>query len=132
MSTAAQISEPTIHLSRQQFDAVIFDLDGVVTQTASVHAASWKKLFDDFLKQQAKESGEIFIPFDEDRDYLTWVDGNPRHDGIQSFLQSSNMSIPLGVPADPPEKPTIDGLGTRKNDFPVPSIAEEGLNAYDS
>ncbi|HLS27977.1 MAG TPA: trehalose-phosphatase [Opitutales bacterium] len=132
MSTAAQISEPTIHLSRQQFDAVIFDLDGVVTQTASVHAASWKKLFDDFLKQKAKESGEIFIPFDEDRDYLTWVDGKPRHDGIQSFLQSRNISIPLGDPADPPDKPTIYGLGKRKNDFFLAAIEEEGIKVYDS
>src|SRR5690625_5368265 len=110
MSTAAQISEPTIHLSRQQFDAVIFDLDGVVTQTASVHAASWKKRFDDVLRQKAKESGEIFIPFDEDRDYLALVDGKPRHDGIRRCIRSRNISIPLGDRAAPPARPTIIGL----------------------
>ena len=87
-------------LRTDDFDAAIFDLDGVVTRTARVHAASWKRLFDDFLRRRAKETGEPFRPFDVASDYPRTVDGKPRFDGVASFLKSRNIDLPWGEPGD--------------------------------
>lgn len=97
------------------FDAVIFDLDGVITQTAEIHSQAWKIMFDDFLLNIAKGKKESFKPFDLKEDYLNYVDGKPRYKGVESFLKSRGITLPFGKPEDPPAKNTICGLGNRKN-----------------
>lgn len=116
----------------QDFDAVIFDMDGVVTQTANVHAAAWKRLFDEFLQQRAEKEGTDFRPFDSDADYRKYVDGKSRYDGVESFLQSRGISLPRGEPDDPPEAETVCGLGNRKNSYFLAHLREQGAEAYGS
>ena len=93
-----------VTLSPRDYDAVLFDLDGVLTPTAAVHAAAWKKLFDDFLRKRTAETGEPFVPFDIDNDYRRYVDGKPRQDGVTSFLQSRGIELPLGSPRTRPRR----------------------------
>jgi beta-phosphoglucomutase family hydrolase len=112
------------------YDAVLFDLDGVLTRTATVHAAAWKRLFDDFLKQRAAESGEEFIPFDIDSDYLRYVDGKPRFDGVASFLESRGLSLPLGEPGDGPDAGTVHALGNLKDRYFTEYLKEHGVEPY--
>ncbi|MGD8726691.1 MAG: beta-phosphoglucomutase family hydrolase [Gemmatimonadales bacterium] len=100
-----------------RFDAVLFDLDGVLTATASVHSACWKRMFDEFLETRAAESGEAFRPFDIELDYLQYVDGKPRYDGVESFLCSRGIRLPWGDPTDPPGQDTVCALGNRKNEL---------------
>ncbi|HEY2435665.1 MAG TPA: HAD family hydrolase, partial [Solirubrobacteraceae bacterium] len=107
--------------------ACLFDLDGVLTQTAKVHAAAWKQMFDDYLRRRAERSGEKFVPFDEVRDYDEYVDGKPRYDGVRSFLQSRGIRLPEGEPADPPSADTVHGLGNRKNELVLKLIHENGV-----
>lgn len=95
--------------------AMIFDLDGVITFTARVHAAAWKELFDDYLKQWSARQGASFQPFDLEKDYHEYVDGKPRYDGVVSFLASRGIHLPYGNPSDPPAAETVCGLGNRKN-----------------
>ena len=97
------------------FDAVIFDLDGVITQTASVHSSAWKQMFDEFLKAYSKQKGLPFRKFSHNSDYLPYVDGKPRYEGVASFLESRKINLPYGDPSDDPKKQTICGLGNRKN-----------------
>jgi trehalose 6-phosphate phosphatase len=106
-------SPPTITL--RAFDALLFDLDGVVTRTAAVHAAAWKRLFDEHLRRRAQRAGEPFRAFDIEGDYLTFVDGKPRYDGVRSFLESRGVALPEGTPEDEPGEETVCGLGNRKN-----------------
>jgi alpha,alpha-trehalase len=96
------------------FEAVIFDLDGVITDTASVHAAAWKRVFDDVLREHAERVGEHFRPFDDD-DYIRYVDGKPRYEGAQSFLASRDITLPMGTPDDEPSAQTVSGVGNRKD-----------------
>ena len=98
-------------IRRADFDAVIFDLDGVVTHTASVHAQSWKAIFDQYLQKQAAESGERFVPFDIERDYTQYVDGKPRYDGVRDFLAARGITLEDGDPSDSPDIKTVCGLG---------------------
>ena len=91
---------PVVTLSPRDYDAVLFDLDGVLTKTASVHAAAWKRLFDGFLEQRAADTGEAFVPFDIDADYRRYVDGKPRYDGVAAFLESRGIALPVGAPED--------------------------------
>jgi trehalose-phosphatase len=108
--------------------AVLFDMDGVVTDTARAHAAAWKQLFDPFLQRRAEAEGGTFTPFDEAEDYLTYVDGKPRYEGVASFLGSRGIELPWGDPSDPPGDATVCALGNRKDrlfndwlaDNPVP------------
>src|SRR6058998_1704465 len=93
--------------------ALLFDLDGVLTQTAKVHAAAWKQMFDEFLRKRAEETGEKFVPFDKGDDYDKYVDGLPRYDGVRSFLESRGIKLPEGTPDDPPAADTVHGLGNR-------------------
>jgi trehalose 6-phosphate phosphatase len=102
-------------LTSGRFDAVIFDLDGVITDTAALHAAAWKEMFDDVLKAIAKSSGNRQRPFDTKEDYLRYVDGKPRHDGVVDFLASRKIELPEGRPDDSPHKHTVYGLENRKN-----------------
>ena len=111
-------------------DALIFDLDGVVTRTAAVHAAAWKRLFDDYLRQAADRAGNSFVPFDTDTDYPEFVDGKPRYDGVRSFLLSRGIELPDGDPGDPPGGETICGLGNRKNALFNRALKAEGVAVY--
>jgi len=108
------------------FDAVVFDLDGVVTLTASVHAAAWKELFDEVLERRAEESGKPFVPFDPEDDYHTYVDGKPRIEGVKSFLASRGIELPEGGSDDGPDEPTAWGLGNRKNGYFRRILDEKG------
>lgn len=111
--------------------ACLFDLDGVLTQTAKIHAAAWKEMFDDFLREWAERTGEPFEPFDRPTDYDEYVDGKPRLDGVRSFLDSRGIELPMGSPADPPEAETIHALGTRKNELVLELIREQGVEPYE-
>jgi beta-phosphoglucomutase family hydrolase len=110
--------------------ACLFDLDGVLTQTATVHAAAWKRMFDEFLHERAQETGAPFREFDARADYDTYVDGRPRYDGVASFLASRGIDLPAGTPDDPPSARTVDGLGNRKNDLVQELIRRDGVEAY--
>jgi beta-phosphoglucomutase family hydrolase len=111
--------------------ACLFDLDGVLTQTAKVHDAAWKQTFDQYLRARADRTGEEFKEFDPDGDYNEYVDGKPRYDGVRSFLESRGIDLPWGSPDDPPTKETICGIGNRKNDLVLKLIREQGVEAYD-
>ena len=111
--------------------ACLFDMDGVVTQTAVVHAAAWKEMFDDFLRERAASTGTPFVPFDARAEYDEYVDGKPRLDGTRSFLESRGIHLPEGTPDDPPGTPTIYGLSNRKNDLVLAKIAAGGVQVYD-
>jgi beta-phosphoglucomutase family hydrolase len=109
----------------------LFDLDGVLTQTAKVHARAWKTMFDEFLRRRAEDSGAEFRPFDEGADYETYVDGKPRYDGVRSFLESRGIALPDGTPDDPPDAQTVDGLGNRKNELVLEIIRHDGVEPYE-
>jgi beta-phosphoglucomutase family hydrolase len=111
--------------------ACLFDLDGVLTQTAKVHAVAWKQMFDEYLRQRAEKRSEQFVPFDPVRDYDEYVDGKPRYDGVRSFLQSRGIELPQGTPDDPPAAETVDGLGNRKNELVLRMIHEDGVAPYE-
>jgi len=110
--------------------ALLFDLDGVLTKTAVVHAKAWKQMFDAFLKRRAEANGEEFKPFDSGDDYNEYVDGKPRYDGVRSFLQSRGIELPEGSPDDPPDAETVCGLGNRKNELVLAIMKEDGVEAY--
>jgi beta-phosphoglucomutase family hydrolase len=118
-------------ITRALYDAVLFDLDGVITDTANLHAASWKQMFDEYLKTRAAHSGEKFFPFDITADYLLYVDGKPRFDGVRDFLRSREIKLSEGGPDDPPQAETICGLGNRKNDLVNQVIEEQGVEPYE-
>jgi len=119
-------------ISRARHDAVVFDLDGVVTQTSVVHAAAWKALFDAYLRTRAAHEGRDFRPFDEKTDYRLYVDGKPRYDGVRDFLAARGLELPEGQPSDAPELETVCGLGNRKNVFFNAEVKEHGIKAYPS
>ena len=111
--------------------ACLFDLDGVLTRTATLHAAAWKEMFDQFLARPARESGRPQAPFDVGADYERYVDGKPRLDGTRDFLISRGIALPPGSPDDPPGTPTVHGLANRKNDLVLTLIRERGVVVYD-
>jgi beta-phosphoglucomutase family hydrolase len=118
-------------LTRDQYDAVLLDLDGVITDTASLHATCWKEMFDEYLRKHARQSGEAFRPFDIATDYRLYVDGKPRFDGVRDFLKSRGMQLPEGNQNDPPQAETICGLGNHKNDMVNKIIEETGVEPYE-
>jgi len=126
------MSSTSFSLSPQSFDAVIFDLDGVVTKTARVHSAAWKRLFDEFLQENSRRDGTPFVAFDEREDYLRYVDGKPRYDGVQSFLESRGIHLDRGSPEDGPERSTVCGLGNRKNALFRAELAARGVEPYET
>jgi beta-phosphoglucomutase family hydrolase len=111
--------------------ACLFDLDGVLTQTAKVHAAAWKQMFDEFLRSRAAASGARFVPFDEGADYDEYVDGKPRADGVRSFLASREIELPEGGADDPPDRDSVAGLGNRKNEIVLHLIHDQGVAPYE-
>jgi beta-phosphoglucomutase-like phosphatase (HAD superfamily) len=117
-------------INRDQYDAVLFDLDGVITNTATLHATCWKQMFDEYLRKRAEQKGEAFRPFDLATDYQLYVDGKPRFDGVRDFLRSRRIQLPEGNPDDPADVETVHGLGNRKNDLVNRAIAEMGVEPY--
>ncbi|MFH8369431.1 beta-phosphoglucomutase family hydrolase [Streptomyces sp. NPDC018031] len=107
--------------------ACLFDLDGVLTSTAVVHAAAWRETFDDFLRRR---DGPDFRPFDPVKDYDEYVDGRPRADGVRTFLASRDVTLPEGSADDPPDRETVHGLGNRKNELLLRRIRQDGVRAY--
>ncbi|NTW26097.1 MAG: HAD-IA family hydrolase, partial [Lentimicrobium sp.] len=119
-------------MHNNHFDAVIFDLDGVITKTALVHSSAWKKMFDDFLKERESKLGEPFIEFTHSGDYLPYVDGKPRYKGVEDFLKSRGIVLPFGDPSDKHEMETVCGLGNRK-DYAFNEILKlDGVGVYES
>jgi alpha,alpha-trehalase len=112
-------------------EAVVFDLDGVITRTADVHGAAWARLFDDYLEERAGREGEQQRPF-RPADYLAYVDGKPRYDGVRSFLVSRGIDLDWGSPDDPPERETVCGLGNRKNEYFLAHLRAHGVEPYRS
>lgn len=112
------------------FDAVIFDLDGVITKTALVHSKAWKRMFDNYLMERQSEFNEPFEEFTHEHDYLTHIDGKPRYQGVKSFLQSRKIDIPYGAPSDTASGKTVCGLGNRKNRYFAAILSEEGVEKY--
>ena len=111
--------------------ACLFDLDGVLTQTAKVHAAAWKEMFDAFLRERAARTGEPFVPFDAGHEYDTYVDGLPRADGVRTFLAARGIELPEGEDDDPASAETVRGLGLRKNDLVLRLIEDQGVDPYE-
>jgi beta-phosphoglucomutase family hydrolase len=111
--------------------ACLFDLDGVLTQTAKVHDAAWKQMFDAYLRERAARDGEPFVAFDPVGDYDEYVDGKPRYEGVRAFLASRGIELPEGSPDDPPGAETIGGLGNRKNEIVLSLIRTHGVEPYD-
>jgi len=118
-------------ITRDKFDAVLFDLDGVLTATAKVHAAAWKKIFDEYLRKRATENNQPFQPFDIQSDYKLYVDGKSRYDGARDFLESRGIHLPEGTPDSPPEDETVCGLGNRKDKIIQRVIESDGVEAYE-
>ncbi len=110
--------------------ACLFDLDGVLTETAKVHDKAWKQTFDEFLRARAEREGEEFVEFDSEADYNEYVDGKPRYDGVRSFLASRGIELPEGDPGDPPDAETVRGVGNRKNQLVLELMAKDGVEAY--
>lgn len=120
----------TAVVSRNDFEAVILDMDGVITRTARIHARAWKRLFDEFLRRRGERCGESHAPFDIDRDYREYVDGKPRYEGVRSFLESRGIGLSWGDTDDASGRETICGLGNRKNEIFQELLAEEGVEVF--
>jgi beta-phosphoglucomutase family hydrolase len=115
----------------EQITACLFDMDGVLTDTASVHTRAWKAMFDEYLKARADRTGEKFVPFDAGADYQRYVDGKRREDGVRSFLASRDIELPEGGPDDPPDAETVNGLGNRKNEMFHETVRRDGVKVFD-
>ncbi len=122
----------SLTISRDDHDAVIFDLDGVITDTARIHSVAWKKLFDQYLVQRATRDGKQYEPFDISLDYRRYVDGKPRYEGVKSFLESRGIHLPYGVPEDESDQETVCGLGNKKNPMFLEGLKTDGADVYQS
>jgi beta-phosphoglucomutase family hydrolase len=125
------VTTPSNRIDVREFEAFLFDLDGVVTRTAKVHAAAWKRLFDDYLEHHARAKGVAFIPFDPIEDYQKYVDGRPREEGVRMFLAARGVTLPPGSPDDQPDAETLNALGARKNRYFICALAEHGVEVFD-
>jgi beta-phosphoglucomutase family hydrolase len=117
-------------IARHRYDAVLFDMDGVITDTASIHSTCWKTMFDEFLWKRAIQNAEPFRSFDIGTDYILYVDGKPRYRGVGDFLESRGIILPEGTSEDPPSAETVYGLGNRKNELVQARLAADGVEAY--
>ncbi|BBY17411.1 beta-phosphoglucomutase family hydrolase [Mycolicibacterium litorale] len=115
----------------EQITACLFDLDGVLTDTASVHTRAWKAMFDAYLQARAQRTGEPFVPFDAGADYQRYVDGKRREDGVRSFLASRGIELPEGGPGDAPDAETVHGLGNRKNEMFHETVQRDGVAVFE-
>jgi len=118
-------------ITRAKYDAALFDLDGVITDTANLHAACWKRMFDEYLQKRAAQKGEEVRSFDIDADYRLYVDGKTRSDGVRDFLASRDIQLPEGSADDPPNAETVSGLGNRKNNLVNEVIERIGVEPYE-
>ena len=123
---------PIVTLSPRDYDAVLFDLDGVLTRTASVHAAAWKKLFDGFLERWSAETGQTSVPFDIEADYRRYVDGKPRYDGVVAFLEARGIELSVGTPEDGPGVQTVYGLGNLKDRYFSEELEQQGVEVFEA
>lgn len=122
----------SVTLSPQDYDAVLFDLDGVLTKTTKIHAAAWKRLFDEFLEQRAADTGEAFLAFDIDTDYRRYVNGKPRYEGVASFLHARAIALPLGTPENAAGTQTVHALGNLKNQYFLQLLEQQGVEPYEA
>lgn len=113
------------------YDVWLFDMDGVVTDTARLHGESWKQMFDEYLKARAARENKPFTPFDIKGDYHTYVDGKPRYEGVDSFLRSRGIELPFGTPDDPADAETVCSLGNRKNILINDYIRTQGADVFE-
>ena len=119
-------------MASTQFKGAIFDLDGVITGTARVHALAWESMFNVFLEKIAKRENKSFVPFDPENDYLQYVDGMPRMEGVKCFLESRGIEFPFGEYNDPPDRETVCGMGNKKNlDFQK-VLKKEGPDVFET
>jgi beta-phosphoglucomutase family hydrolase len=123
---------PTVTEHKRDFDAAIFDMDGVLTRTAGVHSMAWKRMFDEYLQARASRHHERFKEFMHAPDYLAYVDGRPRYKGVEAFLKSRGIDLPLGSPEDRPGHETICGLGNRKDAIFTEILERDGVHLYAS
>lgn len=130
--TISQQHDEQVTITAGVFRAAIFDLDGVVTQTARLHARAWKEAFDTFLETHSQKTREPFRPFNVATDYPRYVDGKPRYQGVESFLASRGIALPWGDPDDPPGTNTITGLGNQKNEIYLDLLRQEGADVYET
>ena len=131
-ATKVKIPDGETIFSKNIYDAVLFDLDGVITSTEKTHCACWKKTFDEFLRTRASKSGENFVPFSETNDYLEHVDGKPRYEGVRSFLLSRGIELPQGNSNSPPGELSVFGLGNRKNQLFRKALEKESPGIYET
>ncbi len=125
-----ELNPPAVNLP-SAIRACLFDLDGVLTDTASLHAAAWKEMFDTFLRKRAADAGAPFVPFDPGRDYRDYIDGKQRYDGVRSFLASRGITLPEGSPGDPADAVTVASLGDHKNELVQAMIHSRGVQPYE-
>jgi beta-phosphoglucomutase family hydrolase len=126
------MSKKSTHvITRDRYDAVLFDLDGVITNTATIHATCWKQMFDEYLQARATQKRETFRAFDLANDYRLYVDGKPRFDGVRDFLRSRGIELPEGSRDDPAELETVCGLGNWKNELVNEVIESKGVEPYE-
>jgi beta-phosphoglucomutase family hydrolase len=118
-------------LNLRELESFLFDLDGVVTRTAAVHAAAWKQLFDNYLERRARAEGTAFVPFDLIDDYHKYVDGRPREEGVRSFLEARGITLPAGKADDGPEAETLNGLGSWKDGTFLQVLAQKGVEVFE-
>ncbi|MGZ5917569.1 MAG: beta-phosphoglucomutase family hydrolase [Methyloceanibacter sp.] len=119
-----------VTIDAARYEALLFDLDGVITPTASIHARAWKQLFDEFLAREVAATGAALIPFDLESDYRRYVDGKPRMAGVLSFLAARGLDVPMGEPGDQAGQETAHGLASRKHYF-MELLAREGVQVFD-
>jgi beta-phosphoglucomutase family hydrolase len=113
-----------------EYEAVLSDLDGVITKTARLHATAWKRLFDDYLQRVAIRTGRTLKPFDLEEDYRVHLDGKPRHDGVKDFLESREVRLPMGSPTDHADRETLYGLGNQKDRYFDAALQKTGVDVY--
>lgn len=123
-------TKDTDRLDVAQYEAILSDLDGVITQTARLHAVAWKRLFDNYLGQLTARMGTTFTPFDLEEDYRVHLDGKPRHEGVRDFLASRGLSLPLGSSSDGPDQETLYGMGNKKDSYFDAGLQENGVDVY--
>ena len=129
MSDATPTDPASVDLSA--YAAWLFDMDGVLTKTALVHAAAWKEAFDAFLLEETKKTGKTYAPFDAESDYEKYVDGEPRADGVRNFLKARGITLPEGNDDDPPTAATVCGVGNRKNELVLEVMKKDGVQVYE-